>query len=368
MQPKTRLDSLNTLFASGDEKEILRKRLDEISVLEEIFDQIDGLKRQISDVYNFAAQNLQSDPDRVQQLETMYEQIRKIYENHQLPEPKELETSQYNHLRILGKINEFENEIRLVKGSISIEILTAESMTAADKIEISDLYSLDSVREVLARFWFFCAKTDSNKDNTPRYLAKAERIAEDCSSTSLYQDISAFRIESNEKNEEGQHFNLVLETLNQFCQDKTYLTGIDYISKNITSEDRRNPQINQLIERIEQAYRFDQSADLLQRAKEAFNSGDYQDAEEAITKSLDFFYSIEGAQLQKSIESLQEIQEKNLREIEDFLNKGFPNGDEISEDSAEEIRYISERIDALEKIPGAGSPDAVQDFYGKKQN
>ena len=119
-----------------------------------------------------------------------------------------------------GKINEFENEIRLVKGSISIEILTAESMTAADKIEISDLYSLDSVREVLARFWFFCAKTDSNKDNTPRYLAKAERIAEDCSSTSLYQDISAFRIESNEKNEEGQHFNLVLETLNQFCQDK----------------------------------------------------------------------------------------------------------------------------------------------------
>ena len=104
-----------------------------------------------------------------------------------------------------------------------------------------------------------------------------------------------------------------------------------------------------MIERIEQAYRFDQSADLLQRAKEAFNSGDYQDAEEAITKSLDFFYSIEGAQLQKSIESLQEIQEKNLREIEDFLNKGFPNGDEISEDSAEEIRYISERIDALEK-------------------
>lgn len=346
---KTRLDSLNTLFASGDEKEVLRKRLDEISVLEEVFDQIDGLKHQISDLYNSAVQNLQSDSDRIGQLEALYEQISKIYEEHHLPEPKELDSNRYNHLRILKEIGEFENEIRLVKGSISSEILTSESMAAAEKVEISDLYSLDSACEVLARFWFFCAKTDSNKENIPRYLAKAERIAEDCSNNSLYQDISAFRIASNEKNEEGQHINLVLEMLNQFTQDKTYLAGIDYISKNITSEDRRNPQINQLIERIEQAYRFDQSADLLQRAKASFSTGDYQDAEEAITKSLDFFYTIEGAQLQKSIESLQQIQENNLREIEDFLNKGFPNGDEISEEAAEEIRYISERIDALGK-------------------
>lgn len=350
-EAKTKLDSLSASYPDDQEKEQLKKRLNKISVLEKVFDQIDGFQKQIAELYLSAAEKLESDTEHAEQLESYYQQIQAIYKKYRLPEPKEIEINRFNQLRILEKIQEYSTDIKFVKSCIATGILTAESLSAAESIEISDLYSVDSVRDLLTRFWFFCAKVDNNRENLPRYLAKAERIAEECSEPSLYQEISAFRIAINEKNEEGKRVNLLLETLNQFWKDKAFLAGIDYISKNITNEDRKNPQIFQLTDRIEQAYRFNLSEELLKTAKEAFTRGDYQKAEEDISRSLDYLYSIEGAQLQKTIISVQQYEENNLKEIENFLNQELFLKDDINESAAEEIRYISDRIDSMEKSP-----------------
>ena len=348
-EAKAKLDSLSATYPDDQEKEQLKKRLNRISVLEKVFDQIEGFQKQIAELNHSTAEKLESDAEHAEQLESYYEQIQTIYKKYRLPEPKELEINRFNQLRILEKIREYEEEIKFVKNTIANGILTTDSLAAAEKIEISDLYSVETARDLLARFWFFCAKVDNNRENLPRYLAKAERIAEDCSDTMLYQEISAFRITMNEKNEEGKRVNLLLETLNQFWKEKAFLAGIDYISKNITIDDRKNPQILQLIERIEQAYRFNLSEELLKTAKEAFNRGDYQKAEEDISRSLDYLYSIEGAQLQKTINSVQQFEENNLKEIESFLNQDVFHEDEIDESTAEEIRYITDRIDSMEK-------------------
>ncbi len=346
---KIKLDFLIASFPDDQEKEQLTKRLNKISVLEKIFDQIDGLQKQIAELYHSTTEKLESDAEHTGQLESYYQKIQAIYKKYHLQEPKELEINRFNQLRIFDKIGEYESEIKIVKNSIANGILTAESLSAAEKIEISDLYSVETARDLLARFWFFCAKVDNNRENLPRYLAKAERIAEDCNDSALHQEISAFRITMNEKNEEGKRVNLLLETLNQFWKEKTFLAGIDYISKNVTVEDRKNPQIFQLVDRIEQAYRFNLSEELLKSAKEAFSHGDYQKAEEDISRSLDYLYSVEGAQLQKTINSIQQFEENNLKEIENFLNQDVFEDGEIDVLAAEEIRYIADRIDSMEK-------------------
>ncbi len=346
---RNRLDALNAIDLGDDEKEILRKRFDEITRVEEVFERVHGLRQQINDLYQAAAADLQPDPERTSQIESLYGRITAIYAEQQLPEPQDLETTRFTQTRNLREIETHQDNIFLIKKSVAEGVPTAESIAAAETLENTALFSLDPVRELLSRFWFFCAKAEKTPDLQARYLEKAERIAESGSNEKLHQEIHAFQVNLNAKNAEGQHVNLVVESLTGFVQNHNYLAGIDYISKNLTAEDRRNPQIFQLTERIEQAYRFDQSGQLLKQAKEAFAAGDYQEAEEAVNRSLDFFYSIEAAQLQKSIEGLQQVQENSLRAVEEFLNKTIPDEANFGEDVAEEIRSIAERVDALER-------------------
>ena len=348
---KEKLDQLNSLSLDFDDKRQLRTRQTSINKLEDVLNQVEESVSKAESIWHKAVDSLQSDENTVHQLEVVYDQISAVYAANSLAEPKTLSEEKAQRIQSLNLLGNRKEELNTLRSTMDHGVLTIESMKIAETLESSEIASFNSVKKLLSGFWFFCSKADSNKENTPRYLSKAEKLAEESGDQALFDEITRFRVDFNNEYTEGQRVNFILEMLRRFQDEKTFTAGIDYINKNITAEDRKNPQIQQATERLEQAYRISQSEFFLQSAKDALTDGSYQDAEEAVSKSLDFFYTLEAAQFQKMVNSRQQADETALKDIESFLDSQINERSMVSEEQAEDIRYLSDKISQIEKRP-----------------
>ena len=341
---KEKLDQLNSLNLDTDEKRTLRNRQTSINQLEDANNQVENLLKKADEILQNALNPISSDRDSVREYEDIFREIESVYSQNAVKEPQSLIERKESGIRQLQLIESKRTDFESLKAAMDHGLITIESLKTAESFENSESIELKPVKKILAEFWFFCAKSDNNQSNIPHYLAKAEKFAEDSGDANLFEAVSQFRVDFNNKYIEGQRVNFILNSLHNFQNDKAYTAGVDYIAKNITAEDRKNPQIQQAADRLEQLCRISQSEFYLRNAKDAFADGNYQDAEEAITKSLDFFYTLEAAQFQKMIISRQQADRALLEEIDDFLSGDIGESGKLTEEQAEEIRYLSEKI------------------------
>lgn len=348
---KEKLDQLNSFSLEDDDKRTLRSRQNSVNRLEDLINQADAALSEGEVIWQNAWDALKCNDESIQQLEKVYVQVSEIYRANGIAEPKTLTEHRSERVHQLQLLQSRQGEFATLRTAMSQSLLTIESVKIAEALESSEIAENDAVKRLLAEFWYFCAKADGNRDNSPRYLSKAEKLAEDAGAESLFEEISAFSVAFNNEHAEGQRVNFILDLLKQFLAEKSFTAGVDYINKNITDDDRAHPQIQQAVERLEQSYRIAQSEFFLTNAKDALADGSYQDAEDAVSKSLDFFYTLEAAQFQKMVVSRQQADAAAMEDVEAFLAQPIDERTVFSEEQADEIRYLSDKIDQLEKRP-----------------
>ncbi len=236
---KNGLDPLNTLPLSDEERSEIRTRVQQINKLEDVVNQAEGSLNKAQASYQRLSDSLLIDETAISQLETEYQQLFEVYEKNSLQPPTRLFDQRDDLLRILRGLLDKQAEFDVLKTAMNRELMTIESIKIAETLENTTAFALPPVKKALAKFWFFCAKKDSNRENVPRYLAKAEEFAAEADDPELHAEVAAFRVAFNESFEEGQRINLMLEMLDHFLEEKAFLEGMDYISKNITDDDRK---------------------------------------------------------------------------------------------------------------------------------
>ncbi|NMA12533.1 MAG: hypothetical protein GX933_05030 [Chloroflexi bacterium] len=349
VEARNKLESLNALPLTEEERKMLRDRTVAVNKLEDVVNQAEGLMAQAAQTYQQLTSFFPLDSKASEELDALYEQISDIYRSNNLEEPLGLKEQRARQLQSLQLLSENSDAFRILREALDHQIITIESIKTAEGLENSPVISNTEARVFLARFWFFCAKTDSNLQNVPRYLAKATDFLQDSLESELIEEIAFFRKKHNEAFEEGQRVNFILEMLQGFIDSHSYVEGMDYIAKNISDEDRKNPMLYQTIEKLEQSYRISQSEIFLESAKKALEEGRLADAETEVAKSIEYFYTIDAARLQKAITSRQDSEQNALLEVNRFLENENEDIALLTESGAEEIRYLSDRIDEFEK-------------------
>lgn len=348
-EARQKLEPLNAIPLTEDERKTLRSRTIAINKLEDVVNQAEGLMTSAAETYRSITQTFPIDPNALESLEALYERITAVYRENSLDEPVAVRDQRARQINALKQLQESEAGFQILREALDHQIITIESIKTAESLEGSSIAVIPEVRVFLARFWFFCARTDSNHQNVPRYLAKAGDLLQESAENDLIEEISAFRKQHNEAYEEGQRVNFNLEMLQGFISDQSYVEGMDYIAKNINDEDRKHPLLYRAIEKLEQSYRIFQSNVFLESARHSLEDGRLADAETEAAKSLEFFYTTEAARLQKTIVSRQDSEENALLEISRFLEEDDEEVAVLTESDAEEIRYLSDKIDSLEK-------------------
>ncbi len=344
-----RLDAVTPYFSAEDQKEFISTQLRKINGAEALKRKTQTLSDELQQLSETVFGSLVCTDADLKTARSLSRSITDLYAEENMVQPPESAAANQRLLTRLQLLHDSADRINSFK-SLSASGPTEESLQSAEALESSPLYELPAVKSMLAVFWRGAALSDkSGPEDSNSYFSRAMRIAQESGNAELQNDISRSIISHNQQNDRGRQLNLILESLYQFYGEKNYAAGVDFINNKVTEEDRSDLQVQIWSDKIEQAFRIEQSERLLREAREAFDADNLIRADELIAQSLDFFYTIEGAQLQKSILSKREDEEKDVLEMQSFLNIDLGTDTVLDEKTSAQIRYIRERLARLDK-------------------
>lgn len=346
-QARKVLDQISLYLTTPEEKDFYTEQNKKIVESEKLIAEKENLEQKISSIYSQAINTLVCRETDIRTIKALGREMDQFYQDHGLQAGSDSEHEKKRKLEILQSIRDNKNLLAEIQGAVSSGSSSEKAMQAADDVGETVLIQVREIQILLAQFWYMNAKQQSDFELGEKDLDKAENFASNAEDPELSKEISAYKKEFFIRNENGRRLNTMIEMLNSFLDQKNYAAGLDYISKNVSAADRKDFQINNLAEKIGQGYRISQSEDCLNKAKEAFENENFAAAEELVGKSLDLFYTIEGAQLQKEIEASQQVYKQIEDELDQFLDFDITGQYTIDERKVHEIRDVMEKIQQL---------------------
>ncbi len=344
-----RLDGVTPFFSTEEQKEFVSEQLRKINDAEAVRRKAASLNEELRRMEETAEANMSCGDTELKRAKETVRAVEELYSGENRGQPQE---SEAENKSILGRMQLLHDsgELYAKFKNAAAAGTPDEAQQAAADLESSALYQFPAVRSALAIFWRDAALSDkTSEENVTLYFTRASRIAQESGDAALQSEIADASAAYNDRNDRGRQINLILEALRGFYNEKNFAAGVDFINNRIDAEQRTDPQITLWADKIEQCFRMEQSERLLKEAREAFERDELIKAEELIAQSLDFFYSVEGAQLQKSIVTKREDEERDVRELQSFLNVDLGTDAVRDEDAAAKIRYIRERLRAVDK-------------------
>lgn len=344
-----RLDAVTPYFSTEDQKEFITTQLRKINNAEGLKRKSQTLTDELTTLSNHVISTLVCTDADLKTARSLARSISELYSEEGIPQPPESAAAIQRLLTRLQVLHDSSDQISNFK-ALSASGPTPEAIQAAEGLEGGPLYELSSVKSLLALFWRGAALSEKTEESSKEScFSRALRIAQESGNADLQSDITQSITGYNQRNDRGRQLNLILDSLQQFYEEGNYAAGVDYINNKISEEERSDPQIQIWADRIEQAFWIEQSERLYAEARDAFEADNLIKADELITQSLDFFYSVEAAQLQKSILSRREDEERDVLELQSFLNVDFGTNTVLDEKTSAQVRYIRERLLRLDK-------------------
>lgn len=345
----SRLDAVTPYFSTDEQKEFMTAQLKKINRIEGISRKSRTLLDELGRLSEQASNTLVCTDADLENARSLVKSIGELYGEEESAIPPEVAAGNQRILTRMQTVHDSAEQLAIFK-ALSASGPTSEAIQSAEGLEGSPLYELPAVKTLLAMFWRGAGLSDkSSEADKGAYFARASRIAQESGNTDLQHEISLTITGFNQRNDRGRQINLILESLQSFYDLQNYAAGVDFINNKISEDERADQQVQILADKIEQAYRIEQSERLRSEAREAFDRDELIKAEELIGQSLEFFYTVEGAQLQKSIISKREDEEKDVRELQSFLDADFGTNVMLDEKGAAQIRYIRERLQRVDK-------------------
>ena len=344
-----RLDAVTPYFSSGPQKDFITAQLRKINSAEALNRKTQALTDELRQLSDHVLNALVCTDADLKNARALARSISDLYTDENASQPPESAAANQRILNRMQLLHDSADQISNFK-ALSAAGPTEEALQAAEGLEGSPLYELSSVKALLAMFWRGAAlseKTDEEQTNS--CFSRALRIARESKDPDLQNEISQAVTNYNRHNDRGRQLNLILESLQQFYDEHNFAAGVDFIHNKISDEEMADQQIQLWADKVEQAFRIEQSQRLLYEARSAFEQDDLLKAEDLIGQSLSFFYSVEAAQLQKSITSKREDEEKDVLELQTFLDLDFGTDTVLDEKTSTQIRYIRERLQRLDK-------------------
>ena len=344
-----RLDSVTPYFSTDEQKEFMTAQLKKINLAEGISRKSQTLIEELERLRSQAVNTLVCTDGDLESAKSLAKSISDLYGDEDSSQPPESAAAIQRTLTQMQTLHDSAEQISNFK-ALSAEGPTKEAIQAAEGLEGSPLYELSAVKNLLAMFWRGAGLSDkSGEESKSGYFARASRIALESGSTELQNEISQTITGFNQRNDRGRQINLILESLQGFYDSGNYAAGVDFINNKIPEDERTDQQVQILADKIEQSYRMEQAERLRKEAREAFDRDELIKAEDLIGQSLEFFFTVEGAQLQKSIVSKREDEERDVMELQSFLDADFGTNVILDEKGAAQIRYIRERLQRVDK-------------------
>lgn len=345
----SRLDGVTPYFSTDEQKEFMTKQLKKINRAEGVSRKSQSMMDELMRLSDQAVNTLVCTDGDLESVKSLAKSIADLYGDEDSSQPPESAAAIQRILTRMQILHDSAEQINIFK-ALSASGPTSEAIQSAEGLEGSPLYELPAVKTLLASFWRGAGLSDkSSEADKGAYFARASRIAQESGNTDLQHEISMTIAGFNQRNDRGRQINLILESLQGFYDIGNYAAGVDFINNKITEDERQDQQVQILADKIEQAYRIEQSERLRNEAREAFDRDELIKAEELIGQALEFFYTVEGAQLQKSIISKREDEEKDVRELQSFLDADFGTNVVLDEKGAAQVRYIRERLQRVDK-------------------
>ena len=344
-----RLDAVTPYFSTDEQKEFITGQLRKINSAEALKRKSQTLTDELQQLSEHVLGTLVCTDADLKSARTLSRSISDLYSEEGISQPPEMTAANTRLMTRLQVLHDSAEQIANFK-AFSASGPTPEAIQAAEGLEGSPIYELPAVKMLLAQFWRGAALSDKTaEENIDSYFSRALRIAQESGNSELQKDISHAISVYNQRNDRGRQLNLILESLRSFYEEGNYAAGVDFINNKILEEERSDPQIQLWADKVEQAFRIEQSERLLYEARDAFNDDNLIKAEDLIGQSLDFFYSVEAAQLQKSIVSRREDEEKDVLELQSFLDVDFGTNTVLDDKTSAQVRYIRERLQRLDK-------------------
>lgn len=344
-----RLDGVTPYFSSDEQKEFVTGQLRKINAAEALARKSQSLNDELRNLSDHVIGTLVCTDADLKMAKGLAQSVTDLYAGDLGVQPPESAAANQRLLIRMQLLHDSADQITNFK-ALSASGPTEEAIRAAEGLEGSPLYELPAVKNLLAMFWRGAGLSDkANEESRSSYFARASRIAQESGSADLQNEMAVSISSYNERNDRGRQLNMILESLQLFYEEGNFAAGVDYINNKIDESERENQQIRIWADKIEQGFRMEQAERLQKEAREAFNQDDLIKAEELIGQSLDFFYSVESAQLQKSIVSKREDEEKDIMELQSFLNVDFGTDVVLDESMSTQIRYIRERLQRIDK-------------------
>lgn len=345
----SRLDGVTPYFSTDEQKDFMTKQLKKINRAEGVSRKSQSMMDELMRLSDQAVNTLVCTDGDLESAKSLGKSIAELYGDEDGVQPPESVAAIQRILTRMQILHDSAEQINIFK-ALSASGPTSEAIQSAEGLEGSPLYELGAVKSLLASFWRGAGLSDkSSEADKGAYFARALRIAQESGNPELQHEISVTITGFNQRNDRGRQINLILESLQGFYDLGNYAAGVDFINNKISEEERGDQQVQILADKIEQAYRIEQSERLRGEAREAFERDELIKAEELIGQALEFFYTVEGAQLQKSIVSKREDEEKDVRELQSFLDADFGTNVVLDEKGAAQIRYIRERLQRVDK-------------------
>ena len=345
----SRLDAVTPYFSTDEQKEFMTAQLKKINRAEGVGRKSQSMIDELTRLSNQAVNTLVCTDADLESAKSLAKSISDLYGDEDSAQPPESAAAIQRIMTRMQTLHDSAEQISNFK-ALSAEGPTPQAIQAAEGLEVSPLYELPAIKNLLAMFWRGAGLSDkSGEESKAAYFARASRIAMESGNAELQNEISQSITGFNQRNDRGRQINLVLESLQGFYAEKNYAAGVDFINNKISEDERSDQQVQILADKIEQAYRIEQSERLRNEAREAFERDELLKAEELIGQSLEFFFTVEGAQLQKSIISKREDEEKDVRELQSFLDVDFGTNVVLDEKGAAQVRYIRERLQRVDK-------------------
>ena len=345
----SRLDGVTPYFSTDEQKDFMTRQLKKINRAEGVSRKSQSMMDELMRLSDQAVNTLVCTDGDLESAKSLAKSISELYGDEDSAQPPESAAAIQRTLTRMQILHDSAEQINIFK-ALSASGPTSEAIQSAEGLEGSPLYELPAVKTLLASFWRGAGLSDkSSEADKGAYFARASRIAQESGNPELQHEISLTITGFNQRNDRGRQINLILESLQGFYDLGNYAAGVDFINNKISEDERQDQQVQILADKIEQAYRIEQAERLRGEAREAFERDELIKAEELINQALEFFYTVEGAQLQKSIVSKREDEEKDVRELQSFLDADFGTNVVLDEKGAAQIRYIRERLQRVDK-------------------
>ena len=344
-----RLDTVTPYFSTDEQKDFMTRQLKKINRAEGVSRKSQSMMDELTRLSDQAVNSLVCTDGDLESAKNLAKSIKDLYGEEESAQPPENAAAIQRILTRMQILHDSAEQISIFK-ALTASGPTPDAIQSAEGLEGSPLYELPAVKTLLASFWRGAGLSDkSTEADKSAYFARASRIAQESGNADLQREISATITGFNERNDRGRQINLILESLQGFYDLGNYAAGVDFINNKVSAEERSDQQVQILADKIEQAYRIEQADRLQKEAREAFERDELIKAEELIGQALEFFYTVEGAQLQKSIVSKREDEEKDVRELQSFLDADFGTNVTLDEKGAAQVRYIRERLQRVDK-------------------